>query len=124
MSDRKTMEPEALAETAREVACQKVGECFTQGTDVLLIARAVKAAKYAYIAAATARDKRIAELEQLCSEHVPYWGVPAWDKDHDQDAKCACGHPYDRHFDGYEDNAPVGCKYCECRIWRAPIHRP
>jgi hypothetical protein len=27
---------------------------------------------------------------------------------------CECGHPYHRHFDGYEDNAPVGCKYCNC----------
>jgi len=30
------------------------------------------------------------------------------------DRNCVCGHPYHRHFDGYEDNAPVGCKYCEC----------
>jgi len=27
---------------------------------------------------------------------------------------CKCGHPYYRHFDSYEDNAPVGCKYCSC----------
>ena len=25
---------------------------------------------------------------------------------------CTCGHPYYRHFDTYEDMAPVGCKYC------------
>lgn len=25
---------------------------------------------------------------------------------------CLCGHTYERHFDGYEDGAPVGCKYC------------
>jgi len=30
------------------------------------------------------------------------------------DRMCKCGHPYYRHFDGYEDNAAVGCKYCEC----------
>ena len=38
-----------------------------------------------------------------------------WDKDHDQDAKCAnpgCGHSYERHFDTYADMEPVGCKYC------------
>jgi O-acetyl-ADP-ribose deacetylase (regulator of RNase III) len=28
---------------------------------------------------------------------------------------CKCGHPYERHFDSYEDNAPVGCKYCICQ---------
>lgn len=30
------------------------------------------------------------------------------------DRLCICGHPYYRHFDSYEDNAPVGCKYCSC----------
>lgn len=39
----------------------------------------------------------------------------AWNREHDQQAPCKrCGHPYERHFDGYEDNAPVGCKYCRC----------
>lgn len=27
---------------------------------------------------------------------------------------CKCGHSYYRHFDSYENMAPVGCKYCEC----------
>lgn len=27
---------------------------------------------------------------------------------------CVCGHPYNRHFDSYDDDAPVGCKYCYC----------
>lgn len=27
---------------------------------------------------------------------------------------CECGHPYHRHFDGYEDNFHIGCKYCSC----------
>lgn len=30
---------------------------------------------------------------------------------------CVCGHTYARHFDPYEDNAPVGCKYCGCRYF-------
>jgi hypothetical protein len=30
------------------------------------------------------------------------------------DRVCECGHPYHRHFDGYDNNAPVGCKYCQC----------
>lgn len=28
--------------------------------------------------------------------------------------KCMCGHPYERHFDGYDENRAVGCKYCTC----------
>lgn len=32
------------------------------------------------------------------------------------DRICQCGHPYHRHFDGYEepDEQDVGCKYCDC----------
>jgi len=30
------------------------------------------------------------------------------------DRICKCGHPYYRHFDSYEDNYPIGCKYCDC----------
>jgi len=30
------------------------------------------------------------------------------------DRLCKCGHPYHRHFDGYDGNAAVGCKYCQC----------
>lgn len=28
--------------------------------------------------------------------------------------RCVCGHPYERHFDSYENNRAVGCKYCTC----------
>lgn len=37
-----------------------------------------------------------------------------WNPAYAQDTKCTCGHPYHRHFDGYEGNAAVGCKYCHC----------
>lgn len=53
---------EQLEELAREVACEKVGQCFSQGTDVMLIARAVKAAKYAYLACHASSDAEIAAL--------------------------------------------------------------
>jgi hypothetical protein len=33
------------------------------------------------------------------------------------DRICKCGHPYYRHFDSYDNNAPVGCKYCDCRTF-------
>jgi hypothetical protein len=28
--------------------------------------------------------------------------------------ECECGHDYHRHFDGYDNNEAVGCKYCGC----------
>lgn len=31
---------------------------------------------------------------------------------------CDCGHAYIRHFDSYENNRDVGCKYCACYTWR------
>ena len=27
---------------------------------------------------------------------------------------CLCGHEYGRHFDSYDNNDSVGCKYCGC----------
>ena len=42
---------------------------------------------------------------------VEWRGIP-WDKDRDQDELCVCGHPYHRHFDSWDDNYPIGCKYC------------
>jgi hypothetical protein len=33
---------------------------------------------------------------------------------YNQDAKCQCGYVYSRHFDGYEEDSDVGCKYCDC----------
>ena len=30
------------------------------------------------------------------------------------DRQCKCGHAYYRHFDSYENNEAVGCKYCSC----------
>jgi len=43
-------------------------------------------------------------------------GVP-YDKDHDQEEECCCGHTYERHFDWAEDYIP-GCKYCPCTTFR------
>ena len=44
-----------------------------------------------------------------------------YDPDHDPSEKCKCGHPYHRHFDSYENFAPVGCKYCDCDLFEAEI---
>lgn len=35
-----------------------------------------------------------------------------------EDNKCECGHAYYRHFDGYENELPVGCKYCNCYTFK------
>lgn len=42
-------------------------------------------------------------------------GRLAYDPNFGDDKECAhCGHPYSRHFDPYENDEPVGCKYCNC----------
>jgi hypothetical protein len=43
---------------------------------------------------------------------------PKFDPSVDLDLICqnpTCEHPYERHFDTYEDMRPVGCKYCNCQ---------
>lgn len=41
-----------------------------------------------------------------------------WNPHYGEDRVCRCGHPYYRHFDGYESPPdPVGCKYCACRTF-------
>ena len=37
-----------------------------------------------------------------------------YNPEYGDDRICKCGHQYYRHFDSYENNSPVGCKYCEC----------
>jgi len=52
----------------------------------------------------------------------PAWLIPKYDPKYGDSRVCKCGHPYYRHFDSYEDNAPVGCKYChgDCLTFREP----
>lgn len=40
--------------------------------------------------------------------------VQSYNPNFGDERECQCGHQYHRHFDSYEDMAPVGCKYCEC----------
>lgn len=51
-------------------------------------------------------------------------GPKAWDRNRDQDEECQCGHRYERHFDTYEDMAPVGCKYCDCMVFQPRREEP
>ncbi len=37
------------------------------------------------------------------------------------DRICICGHPYYRHFDTYDNMEPVGCKCCECGIFKEKL---
>ena len=47
-------------------------------------------------------------------DSIQVWSedVPRYDKNYGDQRLCLCGCPYERHFDSYEDMAPVGCKYC------------
>jgi hypothetical protein len=40
--------------------------------------------------------------------------VKSYNSKYGDDKICKCGHRYYRHFDTYEEMAPIGCKYCEC----------
>ena len=40
--------------------------------------------------------------------------IHTFNENYDSSKICICGHPCYRHFDPYEDNCPVGCKYCNC----------
>ncbi len=39
----------------------------------------------------------------------------------DGDALCICNHPYHRHFDSYDNNLAIGCKYCQCSKFGSTI---
>lgn len=41
-----------------------------------------------------------------CANEIEY------DPQFGDDKLCLCGDPYYRHFDTYDDMAPIGCKYC------------
>lgn len=54
-------------------------------------------------------------------ERAPRRPMP-YDKGFGDDKDCACGHPYYRHFDTYDNMSPIGCKYCDCHTWQSPDH--
>lgn len=41
-----------------------------------------------------------------------------YNPEYGDDKECKCGHPYYRHFDTYEDMFPIGCKYCDCMVFK------
>ncbi len=47
--------------------------------------------------------------------------VYKYNKDYGDDRICKCGHPYYRHFDPFEGNRSVGCKYCACYMFEEKI---
>ncbi len=77
-----------------------------------------------------AKDGRYFPTEQECisyekslsNEEQPYIYKPfsfphqkvEFNPNYPENATCECGHSYYRHFDSYENMAPVGCKYCGC----------
>lgn len=44
---------------------------------------------------------------------------PPYDSEFGDETICKCGHPYYRHFDPFDGNQHVGCKYCDCSIFQA-----
>lgn len=55
------------------------------------------------------------------------YGLRECDPKHDPYAPCArCSHPYEKHFDPYEGDREVGCKWChhECPTFVEPEPQP
>lgn len=68
-------------------------------------------------------NPNVSELQKAISvllDQVDVMGAKAYDPKFGATRLCKCGHPYYRHFDTYEDMAPVGCKYCgyDCPSFR------
>jgi hypothetical protein len=59
------------------------------------------------------------DLKVERASHVEPAGTldPVYDPRRSDDPCAGCGHPHYRHFDGWDDMRPVGCKYCRCRRW-------
>ena len=58
--------------------------------------------------------KRLKDLVNILCDTCARYGPKKYRRAMRQDAECICSHPYHRHFDGYENMAAVGCKYCQC----------
>jgi hypothetical protein len=70
----------------------------------------------------------MADIYECIPVRVTIEEEPAvYDPSFGDDRLCRCGHKYYRHFDTYEEMAPVGCKYCPCRTFEesaAPASTP
>ena len=78
------------------------------------------AGKYAYALI----EEEISDLgEPVGDSNTPYLEknevVTTWlyNPEYGDDRTCICGHPYYRHFDSYNDNEAIGCKYCDCDVF-------
>lgn len=65
-------------------------------------------------------EERLREIIDTLLKTVDVYNDPYnpdlyWDEWTGEERECVCGHTYDRHFDGYDMNEHVGCKYCSCR---------
>lgn len=48
---------------------------------------------------------------------VPTQSDIKYDESFGDERLCSCEHTYHRHFDTYDNMAPIGCKYCPCSKW-------
>ena len=70
------------------------------------------------------RDPGKSILKALGYERVVLYRPLSYNKSYGDNKLCTCGHTYERHFDGYEGMAAVGCKYCECGVFKAQSNEP
>lgn len=57
-------------------------------------------------------NKHLAAYAEEISKRLLFPNAYKYNENFGDDKLCKCGHPYDRHFDSYDNMSPVGCKYC------------
>lgn len=92
-----------------KISEKKLDEVFDSATQKVLISE-LKEADAVHLIDDTSFNPYLTGFEvRKVFKYNPNYG------DHKE---CACGHPYHRHFDSYENDAPVGCKYCPCNEFK------
>ena len=69
------------------------------------------------------KDKLIAFLIDRLEwdlTHATFMFDNKYDPSFGDNRECKCSHEYYRHYDSYDDNRLVGCKYCECFTFQEP----
>jgi hypothetical protein len=58
------------------------------------------------------------ESPYIYKEETTIREIRCYNPKYGQNTACVCGHAYHRHFDWMEEDAAVGCKYCDCYTFR------
>lgn len=71
------------------------------------------------------KDKVIEKTEEqpyFQTERVVIKSSYKYNPNYGDNRECECGHSYYRHFDSYENMSAVGCKYCQCFLFKEKLN--